>query len=44
MYSDYINSFREMSYYDGDLFDVGNVVLQSYQIAVITLLVGEIIY
>jgi len=33
-----------MSYYDGVLFDDGNVVLQSYQIPVISLsIIGEII-
>jgi len=33
-----------LSYCDSDLFDISDLVLQSYQIAVITLLViGEII-
>jgi len=33
-----------LSYYDSDLFYIRDLVFQSYQIAVITLSVGEIIY
>jgi len=34
-----------LSYCDSDLVDIGDLILQSYQIAFITLLViGEIIY
>ena len=39
-----IDYFGRLSYCVSDVFDINNVVLQSVQIAVITLLVGEIIY